>query len=262
MKRSRAHSITRDKKTEILDRLPSVREIYWFRKKLQNWYNPNHRSFLWRESTDAYVICVAEIFLQQTTASKVVDIIEQFTKKFSSWDAIAAASIEEIETTIHPLGLFRRRAQTLHKLANALAKRRGLPRTRRGLESLPGIGQYIANVLLVVLQHKREPFLDVNMSRVLERFFGPREMADIRDDPYLQVLARKVVNVKDTLSANWAILDFAALVCTKRRPRCTNCPLLERCQEGRRDKAVVSHDSEAELLTKLDFNRVFLSTNN
>ena len=58
-------------------------------------------------------------------------------------------------------------------------------------------------------------------------------MADIRDDPYLQTLARKVINVKDCLSPNWMVLDFAAIVCTKNRPRCWGCPLLARCLRGR-----------------------------
>jgi len=238
MKRSRTSLISQEKKEQICNRLPRPRQVHWFRQKLNKWFSKNRRSFPWRASTDAYVICIAEVFLQQTTASKVAEIIGQFTEKFPSWDAIAGATTEEIETTIHPLGLFRRRAQTLHQLANALVIRGGLPHTRQGLENLPGIGQYIANVLLVVLQQKREPFLDVNMSRVLERFFGPREMADIRDDPYLQVLARKVVNVKDALSANWMILDFAAIICQKRRPRCPDCPLLQRCQYAR--KSIIS----------------------
>jgi len=219
---------------KALSRLPDRTEIKWFRQRLSSWFNYNRRNFTWRSSSDPYVICIAEIFLQQTTARKVSDFIGVFTAQFPDWDALAKATPAQIEGVIFPLGIYRRRAKTIHSLANAVVKLNGLPRTRRGLEKLSGIGQYIANVLLVVLQHKRMPFLDINMSRVLERFFGPREMADIRYDPYLQVLARKIVNVRDALSANWMILDFAALVCTKRRPRCLDCPLSERCREAQK----------------------------
>jgi len=183
---------------------------------------------------DPYIICIAEIFLQQTTARKVSDFIGVFTAQFPDWDALAKATPTQIEGAIFPLGIYQRRTKTIHSLANAVVKLSGFPRIRRGLEKLPGIGQYIANVLLVVLQHKRMPFLDINMSRILERFFGPREMADIRYDPYLQVLARKIVNARDALSANWMILDFAALVCTTRRTRCSDCPLSERCREAQK----------------------------
>ncbi|MFM7022382.1 MAG: hypothetical protein ACKOXB_05350 [Flavobacteriales bacterium] len=75
------------------------------------------------------------------------------------------------------------------------------------------MGQYISNAVELVVYNKPSPLIDVNMARVLERFFGPRKMADIRYDPYLQELAYKVVNHKNAKEVNWAILDFAALVC-------------------------------------------------
>ena len=121
------------------------------------------------------------------------------------------------------------------------ALRNTLPHSRNGLEKLPGIGQYIANVILVVLFKKRLPFLDVNMSRVLERFFGPREMADIRYDPFLQALSRKVVNVREALHANWTVLDFAAMICTKKAPKCQLCLLAERCRSINQTSLTLKH---------------------
>jgi len=63
------------------------------------------------------------------------------------------------------------------------------------------------------------------MARVLERYFGPRKLADIRYDPYLQKLAHRVVDCEAPAAVNWAILDLAALVCKARGPRCSQCPL-------------------------------------
>jgi len=230
MKKKGTNLISNTRRHKALGRLPDKSEVAWFRQTLQCWFKLGRRDFPWRSSSDPYIICIAEIFLQQTTANKVADFIGAFTGRFPDWSTLAMATQSEIESAIFPLGIYRRRAKTIHSLANTMVRLDSLPRTRRGLEKLPGIGQYIANVLLVVLQRKRMPFLDINMSRVLERFFGPREMADIRYDPYLQVLGRKVVNVRDALTANWMILDFAAIVCTKRHPRCSDCPLQPRCR--------------------------------
>jgi len=71
--------------------------------------------------------------------------------------------------------------------------------------------------------------MDVNMARVLERFFGPRKLADIRYDPYLQKLARDILPRKGAKEFNWAVLDFAALVCRTRQPLCPTCTLRTRC---------------------------------
>jgi A/G-specific adenine glycosylase len=67
------------------------------------------------------------------------------------------------------------------------------------------------------------------MSRVLERFFGPRRLADIRYDPYLQKLSYKIVEHESAKEMNWAILDFAALICRPQNPRCMNCFLSHLC---------------------------------
>jgi A/G-specific adenine glycosylase len=67
------------------------------------------------------------------------------------------------------------------------------------------------------------------VARVLERFYGPRLLSDIRFDPYLQEVAHRVVACPAAKETNWAILDLAALVC-KTRPNCGVCPLRNRCR--------------------------------
>jgi A/G-specific adenine glycosylase len=112
-----------------------------------------------------------------------------------------------------------------------MARREGqFPRTREEIEELPNVGQYIANAILLLCHGEPQPLLDVNMARVLERFFGPRKLADIRYDPYLQSLARAVVNAKDPVIVNWAILDHASVVCKIARPLCSSCPVMGRCK--------------------------------
>jgi A/G-specific adenine glycosylase len=92
------------------------------------------------------------------------------------------------------------------------------------------VGQYIANAAMLFGKHAAEPLLDVNMARVLERYFGPRTLADIRYDPYLQSLARWVISGSNPVRLNWAILDFAAAVCIVRNPSCGSCPLSSECE--------------------------------
>lgn len=68
------------------------------------------------------------------------------------------------------------------------------------------------------------------MARVLERFFGPRKLVDIRYDPYLQTLSYKVVAGNDSVFTNWAVLDLASLVCKNKNPQCGICPLVNKCR--------------------------------
>jgi A/G-specific adenine glycosylase len=143
--------------------------------------------------------------------------------------------VDEIGELLEPIGLWRRRPSWLMALAGEMAARGGeFPRTRGQLESLPGVGQYIANSILLFAAGKAEPLLDLNMARVLERSFGPRKLVDIRDDPHLQSVARAVVRGTRAAEVNWAILDLAATACTVREPRCAECPLRRHCQDASR----------------------------
>ena len=92
------------------------------------------------------------------------------------------------------------------------------------------MGQYVARAILLFCHGQPEPLLDTNMARVLERYFGPRQLADIRHDPYLQELSRRVVAAGDPVVINWAILDLGAMVCKPRTPECNACPLKRGCQ--------------------------------
>ncbi len=208
----------------------SKRKITFFQQKILEWYNQNGRKFLWRrKGLTHYQYVIAEVLLQRTKAETVAKFYPNFLKDFPNWKALARADIKDIETYLIPVGLYRQRSKRLMGLAQEMVRRGGrLPKDREELESIPFMGQYIANAVELVIFNEPSPLVDVNMSRVLERFFGPRKMADIRYDSYLQALSRKIVYHIDTKHMNWAILDFAALVC-KPKPLCIICPLSGKC---------------------------------
>lgn len=130
--------------------------------------------------------------------------------------------------------MYNQRGKRLYDLAQELKKRNGrFPKERNQVEDLSMMGQYLTNAYELYILKNKAPLLDVNMARLLERFFGERKMADIRHDPYLQTLAYRVVNVENSKELNWAILDFAALVCKKLNPLCKDCLFISSCKHYR-----------------------------
>ncbi len=202
-----------------------------FRRRLLAWYANNGRGFPWRrKSASKYKLVISELLLQRTRAETVASFFDTFIGQYPSWKKLAEAKESEIGEVIRPIGLWKRRAPTLKQLAIVMAKRNGrFPRNRAEVDALPGVGQYITNAILLLCHDVAQPLLDANMARVLERVFGPRKLADIRYDPYLQELALKVVQCKEAKEMNWAILDLAASKCLLRKPRCNTCPLEPMC---------------------------------
>lgn len=210
----------------------SKNKIIYFQQFILKWFNGNGRDFLWRKKgLTHYQYVIAEVLLQRTKAETIAKFYPSFLNEFPNWHTLANTNIQQIEEYLKPIGLYRQRSKRLQRLAQEMVKRNGkLPRDRKELESIPFMGQYIANAVELVIFNEPSPLVDVNMARVLERFFGPRKMADIRYDPYLQELSYKIVNHKNAKEINWAILDFAALLCKARNANHEICPLKNQCQ--------------------------------
>ena len=212
---------------------PEVAEsIPWLRRRLLSWSEQGGRSFPWRDpGRMPYEVVVAEILLQRTTATGVARAYGGFIERYPSWAALAQAPLESLESSLRPLGLWRQKALAFHHLAESIEEHGGvIPRTRAELERLQGIGPYTASAVLSIVYGRAEPLLDVNMARLLGRFLGSPAQAEAGPKRSLHVPALRLVSGKRSLEINWAALDFGALVCRARRPRCPKCPLRTRCR--------------------------------
>jgi A/G-specific adenine glycosylase len=206
--------------------------ILWLRERLLCWFEQHGRSFPWREPGESsYELAVAEVLLQRTTATGVARAFPGFIARYPTWGVMAGASLEELREALRPLGLWRQKARALLDLANFVEEHGGeLPCSRRDLERLPGVGPYTASALMAAIFGLHEPLVDVNMARVLSRFFGTGACGSNVRDASLHTLAFHVVQGERCLSVNWAVLDLGALVCRARKPRCQECPLREECR--------------------------------
>ncbi len=201
-------------------------------RRLESWFSIEGRSFPWRTSRASnYQKVVCEVLLQRTRAETVASIYTKFFTFFPNWQAIASSSTKKIQDVIKPLGLWKRRAKSLRELAREIQKLGGkFPKDRRLIDELPSVGQYIGNSIELFVHKRPLPLLDVNMARVLERYFRPRRLADIRYDPWLQALASHMIIIgDDPVKVNWGLLDLGGTVCLPKTPRCKICPIKKGC---------------------------------
>lgn len=205
-------------------------KITRLRKKLIGWYAKNGRDFPWRRNVASTFerICV-EVLLQRTKAETVAAAYPDFFSRYDSWKSLSDAPITDLEDRLKPLGLWKRRARSIKKLANYAYDHGGIfPATEKELLEVPAVGQYVCNAVLLFQHGKSRPLIDVNMARVIERYIRPRRLADIRYDPWLQAACHWYVR-ETPIEANWAMLDFASIVCKSRSPQCEQCLLKQRC---------------------------------
>ena len=84
----------------------------------------------------------------------------------------------------------------------------------------------------------------MNMSRLLKRYFKPGDFIDVRHDKEIQELANDIIEVRRCKELNWAILDYAALVCKTRNPLCGECVLNKHCKYYELSQGDVTEESE------------------
>lgn len=201
--------------------------VKWLRMRLLDWARQDGRTFPWRRpSATNYEKVIAEVFLRRTQADTVAWFLPKFARAFPSWRSLARATRGEIADAVAPIGLSESRSRTLVELAQLANEQRGrLPRDPATLRGIYGVGNYTANAILLVTYSERRALVDSNADRVIRRFMGT-------DADATEVVSR-LVEVGDPVEINWAMLDFAAVICSHRAPACATCTLRRRCPSRR-----------------------------
>lgn len=214
-----------------------------FVAKLFRWWSKHKLDYAWRKTSNPYKILIAELMLRKTTAKQVETLYESFLSKYPTIEALLKASVKELEDTIKPLGMERKRAVLLKALAEKIAQEHGgrIPTSKEELLELPGLGLYATNAILCFAYGKSVPLVDTNAVRVFQRFFGFRSRKRRpKDDPLLWKFASEIIPLKRAKEFNLAIIDFAHRVCTPRNPHCNTCSLNKACEYAKRETQKLS----------------------
>ncbi len=188
------------------------------------WGGPRLRDLPWRHTRDPWRVLVAEIMLQQTQVSRVIDRWERFCEIYPTPADCAAAPLGDVLRLWQGLG-YPRRARNLHLSATRLVDDHGgeVPGDLDALLALPGIGPYTARAVLVFAFERDEAVVDTNIARVLARLVGRR-----LSPKAAQQLADALVPAGDGWLWNQSLMDLGATRC-RPRPACEACPLAVVC---------------------------------
>ncbi len=200
------------------------------RQELLEWFKTAARVFPWRSGSDPYNVLIAEMMLRRTQARQVVAVYERFLWKYPDAYHLDQAPAEEVAVVLYPLGLGWR-ADNFKILARELVSRhKGIvPRQREALLALTGVGPYVAEAVRCFAYNEPAVIMDTNTVRVAARYFGfDYNPESRRRKPVIQAVSR-LVDEQHPSSSNYALLDFAAVVCKAQKPEHNKCPLAPRC---------------------------------
>ena len=198
---------------------------------LSDWYAGAARDLPWRRpGTTPWAVLVSEVMLQQTQVARVEPVYEQWLARWPRPADLAAEAPGEAVRAWGRLG-YPRRALRLHAASVAVVERHGgaLPSTVPELLALPGVGDYTARAVAAFALRQRHPVVDTNVRRVVARCTRGAADAPVAKADLARVADLLPQDGEAAATASIALMELGALVCTAARPRCTACPVLDRC---------------------------------
>jgi len=190
--------------------LPS--EISAFKRDIKDYFKKHGRVQPWRYSTNTYHVLVSEIMLQQTQVPRVLEKFPQFIEQFPTYQALAAATLEEVIMVWQGLG-YNRRARFLREIAMKICSEHDgtLPRDPDILVTFPGIGAATAGSLCAFAYNEPVVFIETNIRRVFIHSFFEVQEAKVHDNE-LYPLVKAALDYDNPREWYYALMDYGTML--------------------------------------------------
>jgi endonuclease-3 len=173
-------------------------------------------------------LLVATILSAQCTDVRVNLVTPELFRSFPTPEAMAQASLEEIEGIIRTTGFFHNKAKSLQGAARkVLADFNGqVPQTLAELITIPGAARKTANVVLGVCFGKAEGVVvDTHVFRITRRLALAKGDTPQKVEQELM----RILPQSRWISFSHQIIHHGRQVCAARKPQCDRCNLEQLC---------------------------------
>ena len=188
--------------------------------------NPNPTTELNYRSD--FELLISVILSAQATDISVNKATEKLYPVANTPETIAALGLRKLKRYIKTIGLYNAKAENIIKTCRLLIRdyNSQVPRTREGLEALPGVGRKTANVVLNTAYGEPTMAVDTHIFRFSNRTgFAPGNNVLQVEKKLLKVIPDEFI--RD--AHHWLILH-GRYICIARKPRCGACVIADQCE--------------------------------
>ena len=174
-------------------------------------------------------LLVAVMLSAQTTDESVNKHTSHLFQKYKTVDDYANASLPELESDLHSIGLYRNKAKNIKAMAVALQARFNgvVPASHDALISLPGVGRKTANVVMAEGFGYPAIAVDTHVERISKRLGFAKP-----EDTVLTVEKKLMKTIpKNRWIKTHQMIFFGRYHCKAMSPHCKECPLVDICKE-------------------------------
>ncbi|MDB9761132.1 A/G-specific adenine glycosylase, partial [Pelagibacteraceae bacterium] len=209
-------------------------------KNILAWYDNNQRQLPWRVSKRSknklYFRLLSEFMLQQTQVKTVIPYFKTFLHNYPTLKLLSQTSETKILKLWEGLGYYRR-ARNLLATSKILVNEHNskLPKNLIDIKKLPGIGDYTANALMAFIHDYPTIGIDGNVKRVFSRILNKNE-SKINFNKLIEINKKNLFKNKRNSDFAESLMEFGALICKPKEPKCDNCSIKNMCKYYKSDK--------------------------
>lgn len=180
---------------------------------------------------NAWKLLVSVRLAAQCTDARVNVVVEGLYEKYPTVNALAKASVEEIENIIKPCGLGHSKARDISACMKVLEEKYSgkVPDDFEALLELPGVGRKSANLIMGDVFGKPAIVTDTHCIRLVNRM----GLVDgIKEPKKVEMALWKIIPPEEGSSFCHRLVYHGRAVCTARsKPDCESCCLKNVCKK-------------------------------
>lgn len=180
-----------------------------------------------------YELLISVMLSAQTTDKRVNEVTSDLWDKYKTLESIKQADINDLKSILRPLGNFNKKAVYTKEIATMIVDKYNgiMPRKRKDLESLPGVGRKTTNVVFAELNIEPQIAVDTHVERVSKRL----DMAKVDDDVLeIERRLRRIFKRINWSKRHLQLVLFGRYYCKAINPMCNTCKLKDICKYNKK----------------------------
>jgi len=179
------------------------------------------------EYKNAYELVIAVSLSAQCTDKRVNILTPKLFEKYPTPEKLANADIDDVKTLLNTCSFFNNKAKNIIKMAQRVVEVYGgeIPMDEKELQTLAGVGQKTANVVMIEYTGANLMAVDTHVFRVSHRLGLSDDKTAIATEA---TLVKKFKN--DLHALHQGMVLFGRYICTAKNPKCDECFLTQYCK--------------------------------
>ena len=200
-----------------------------------------------------YELLLAVMLSAQTTDKRVNKVTKVLFKKYDTLEKLSKANIKDLEDIIKEIGTYHKKAVFLKEIVKTLTKDYNsvMPRDRKTLEKLPGVGRKTVNVVLGELGLEPTIAVDTHVNRVSKRLKLAKDTDSVLE---VEKKLKRKIKRENWVKRHHQLIFFGRYHCKAVKPECKNCKLKNKLFIYRKNSRYRKHLYSSRMFRSRIFN--------